>query len=177
MGGVTGGVTGGVLRGVLLAACAAVAGGAALAAGPTLVEAMAAGPAAAVDRLAVLGRTIDLANPGEVRAAIGGVAGLPVRRSGSSGFVGYTVRGGEIIFNPDLRDRSYLGVALEGCVPTATIQARLRGSEFAPGATRTTVALYQDVPFRDRPGTSFSFHEPKPGCVSSFGIAQRKPAA
>lgn len=170
-------MTAGVLLGAVVLAAAAGGGAGGGTGGGTLVDAVRAGPAATVERLAVLGRTIDLGDARQVRSAIGPVAGVPSRRSASSGFVGYTVAGGEIVYNPDLRDRVYLGVALEGCVATEVVRARLRGAEFLPARSRTTVVLYEETPYRERDGTSFSFHEPKPGCVSGFGITQRKRAA
>ena len=160
---------GGMTTGLLLAGT--------VAAGLSLVDTVPAGPAALVNRFAEMGRTLDLHDPAAVRTAIGRVSGLPTRRSASSGFAGYTLPGGEIIFNPDLVDRTYLGVALGGCVSTATVRARLRGPEFLPPRSRTTVALYEDTPYRDRPDMAFSFHESVTGCVSSFGLAQRKPRA
>ena len=62
-------------------------------------------------------------------------------------------------------------------MPTATVRARLRAPEFVQAATKSTVALYEDTPYRERPGTAFSFHEEAPGCTRDFGIVQRAPGA
>ena len=144
----------------------------------TLVDAVRTeDPAVMLDHMAVLGRTVDLSDAAQLRAAIGPTDGLPTRRSTTSAFAGYTLPAGEVVFNPDAPGGAYLGISLGACMPTAVVRARLRAPEFVQAATKSTVALYEDTPYRARPGTVFTFHEAAPGCTGDFGIRQRAPGA
>lgn len=118
-------------------------------------------PAPVVDTRATLGRTIDLSSFRQVRAAVGDMQGVSVRRDkaraeGEAAFTSYEFPTGTITYNPDLGSHYFLVVRLGSCVPAQIIRERLRSSEFEQPASRITVALYTDVRYVDRPLSAFT---------------------
>lgn len=142
-----------------------------------LADLMRAGdPAQLADRLARLGRTIDLSRVGQVRAAIGNLRGVPVSRAqaraeGDAVFTRYEFSTGDIVYNPELGSQYLLLVRLNSCVSAQLIRERLRGPEFAQPASRIEIAIYTDVPYADQPLSAFTYHEDGPNCISTFGFA------
>lgn len=146
----------------------------------TLAERMRAGdPAPLVDELARLGRTIDLSKPGLIREAIGDLRGIPAERdqrngTGEPAFTRYGFPAGDIIYNPDIGSQYFLLISLHSCVPVQMIRERLRSPEFLQPASRITVALYTDAPYRDRLLNAFTYLDDVSGCVANFGLSQWK---
>lgn len=134
-------------------------------------------PARLLDAVVALGQRIALSDPKQVQAAIGPVRGLQTRGDLATGFVGYTNKGGEVVYNDRAEPgRIVLLVSPKRCIPLADIEARLRGPEFMASVRKSTVVLYSDAAFRDRRGMAFTYQYGF-SCVGSFGLAEDRKRA